>query len=111
MWGRLWTTIDKWGPAATAGICLAVVAVVGWYYSSRISYERGVNMSQQAQINQQSLIIDNEIHNLRQERKAEVDELRREIANLRNWSIAVYERTSQAGIVIPPVPTKEREKR
>jgi hypothetical protein len=110
MWSRLWTTIDKWGPAATSGVCLAVVIVIGWWYSSRISYQAGISTSQQSQINQQTRLLNDEIHNLRKERKEEIDELRREITGLRNWSIAVYERSTQAGIVLPPIPEKEDKK-
>lgn len=111
MWGRLWATIDKWGPAATAGVCLSVVAVLGWWYSSRISYERGINDAQQMQINQQAKILNDEINNLRRERKEEIERVEREIAGLRNWSIAVYERTSQAGIIIPPIPERKDKKK
>lgn len=111
MWVRLWRTIDKWGPAATAGICLAVVAVIGWYYSSRISYEHGVNFSQQNQINQVVLKVDRETNELRRERKEEIEALRQEIEGLRNWSIAVYERASQAGLDIPPIPEREKKKK
>ena len=110
MWSRLWITIDKWGPAATAGICLAVVAVLGWAYSSRLSYEHGVNTSQQSQINLQTTLLNQEIHNLRAERKQEIDDLRKEITSLRNWSIAVYERSTQAGIALPPIPEREKSK-
>jgi hypothetical protein len=109
MWSRLWITIDRWGPAATAGICLAVVAVVGWYYSSRISYLHGVTVSQQSQIEHQDEMHKREMLSLRTERKQELDKLRDEVTGLRNWSIAVYERGSQGGFNLPNPPKEKKD--
>ena len=107
MWSRLWITIDRWGPAAIAVVCLAVVAVVGWYYSSRISFLHGVVTSQQSQLTHQDSMHKREMSELRAERKVELDKMRDEVSGLNKWAIAVYERTSQECMSIPKPPRKE----
>lgn len=82
-------TIDRWGPGVVALISILALVAYGWTTDQRIAKLEGmVQVRIQAESNM----------------RAESESLKQELAAIKNWVIAVYERADAKNWDLPNLP-------